>query len=96
MAKGSITKPPAKKKKGKGRPYVRKPRPASLTFSVPEAGKKYYGLSRTGSYDAADRGEIPTVQIGRLLRVPIALMEKMMIERAAATAAEKAAAHDTA
>jgi hypothetical protein len=51
---------------------------APLTISVPEAGKKYFGLSRNGSYDAADRGEIPTIKIGRLLRVPVRLMEQML------------------
>jgi len=49
-----------------------------LTISVPEAGKRYFGLSRNGSYDAAERGEIPTIRIGRLLRVPVRLMERML------------------
>jgi hypothetical protein len=49
-----------------------------LTLSVPEAGKKYYGLSRNGSYDAAERGEIPTIRVGRLLRVPIRAMEQKL------------------
>jgi hypothetical protein len=49
-----------------------------LTMSVPEAGKKYYGLSRNASYDAAARGEIPTIPVGRLLRVPTRLMERML------------------
>ena len=48
------------------------------TTSVPEAGRTYYGLSRGGSYAAAARGEIPTIKIGRLLRVPIAAMERLM------------------
>ena len=48
------------------------------TMSVPEAGKKYFGLSRNGSYDAAARGEIPTIRIGRLLRVPVRAMERML------------------
>ena len=47
----------------------------ALTLSVPQAGKKYYGLSRNGSYDAAARGEIPTIRVGRLLRVPVRAME---------------------
>jgi hypothetical protein len=45
-------------------------------MSVPEAGRIYYGLSRNGSYDAAERGEIPTVRVGRLLKVPVHLMEE--------------------
>lgn len=50
------------------------------TLSVPEAGKRYYNLSRNGSYNAAARGEIPTIRIGRLLRVPIAAMEQMLAD----------------
>ena len=42
------------------------------TISVPEAGRAFFGLSRDGSYDAARRGEIPTIKVGRKLRVPIA------------------------
>ena len=49
-----------------------------LTMSVPEAGRRYFGLSRNGSYDAAARGDIPTIKIGRLLRVPVRLMERML------------------
>jgi hypothetical protein len=49
-----------------------------LTISVPEAGKKYLDLSRNGSYAAAERGEIPTIRIGKLLRVPVAAMEQLL------------------
>jgi hypothetical protein len=50
----------------------------SLTLSVPEAGKKYFGLCRNAAYDAAARGEIPTIKIGRLLRVPVRALERML------------------
>ena len=50
----------------------------TLTMSVPAAGTKYFGLSRNGAYDAAKRGEIPTIKIGRLLRVPIRALEAML------------------
>ena len=33
--------------------------------SVPKAGKKFYGLGRSASYEAARRGDIPTIWIGR-------------------------------
>jgi excisionase family DNA binding protein len=56
------------------------------TLSIPEAGARYFGLSRNGSYDAAERGEIPFIQIGRLRRVPVQLMEKMLAEAATKTA----------
>ncbi len=49
-----------------------------LTLSVPEAGKRYFNLSRNGAYAAAARGEIPTVRVGRLLRVPIRAMDEML------------------
>jgi len=54
----------------------------ALTMTVPEAGKKYFGLSRNGSYAAADRGELPVIKIGRLLRVPVRAMERMLEEAA--------------
>jgi hypothetical protein len=48
---------------------------------VPEAGRVYLGLKPASSYVAAARGDIPTIKIGRLLRVPIAAMDRML-ERA--------------
>jgi hypothetical protein len=42
-----------------------------LTIPVPVAGKKYFGLS-------AERGEIPTIKIGRLLKVPVRALEQML------------------
>ena len=48
------------------------------TMSVPQAGKVYYGLGKNGSYEAARRGDIPTIRVGKLLRVPVAAMERMM------------------
>jgi hypothetical protein len=47
-------------------------------MSVPAAGKKYFGLSRNGAYDAAARGDLPTIRIGRLLRVPVRALERML------------------
>jgi hypothetical protein len=49
-----------------------------LTLSVPEAGERYFGLCRNAAYDAAARGEIPTIRIGRLLRVPVRALERML------------------
>jgi hypothetical protein len=43
---------------------------AEKTISVPEAGRRYFDLCRGASYEAARRGDIPTIRIGRLLRVP--------------------------
>ena len=49
-----------------------------MTMTVPETGKKYFDLSRDGAYRAAERGEIPTIRIGRLLRVPVRALERML------------------
>jgi helix-turn-helix protein len=59
---------------------------APLTLTVPEAGKKYFGLSRNGAYDAAKRGEFPVIKIGRKLFVPIRALEAML-DRASEPAA---------
>jgi hypothetical protein len=48
------------------------------TLAIPVAGKVYFGLSRNGSYAAAKRGDIPTIKVGKLLRVPIRAMEKKL------------------
>jgi excisionase family DNA binding protein len=40
-----------------------------LTYTVQEAGE-LLDLTRNGAYEAAKRGDIPTVRIGRLYRVP--------------------------
>ncbi len=52
------------------------------TLTVPEAGKIYFGISRNASYEAAARGDIPTIRIGRLLRVPVVAMERKMEQAA--------------
>ena len=48
------------------------------TLDIPTAGKKYFGLSKGGSYAAAKRGDIPTVRIGRRIRAPIVALERML------------------
>jgi hypothetical protein len=50
------------------------------TISVPQAGREFFGLSRNASYKAAQRGEIPTMRIGRLLRVPVVALERKLEE----------------
>jgi hypothetical protein len=40
-------------------------------MSVPEAGSEL-GLGRNASYAAAARGDIPTIRIGGLIKVPVA------------------------
>jgi hypothetical protein len=60
---------------------ARGPPEPPLTMSIPEAGRKYFGLSRNGSYAAADRGDIPTIRVGpKLRRVPVRAMERKLDE----------------
>lgn len=48
------------------------------TISVPTAGKDYLGIGRDASYEAARQGIIPTIRIGKLMRVPVVAMERML------------------
>jgi excisionase family DNA binding protein len=48
-----------------------------LVYTVPEAGR-LLGLGRNAAYDAARRGDIPTIRLGRLLRVPKAALHKLV------------------
>jgi hypothetical protein len=50
------------------------------TLTVPEAGRRYFDLGRNASYEAARRGDIPTIRIGRLLRVPVIALERKLEE----------------
>ena len=47
-------------------------------MSVPEAGRIYFGLGRSGSYEASARGDIPTIRVGGRLRAVIAALEKRL------------------
>ena len=51
-----------------------------LVLDVPEAGRML-GLSRNASYEAAKRGDIPTIRIGKLIKVPKVAFDRML-ERA--------------
>ena len=55
--------------------------PEPKSISVPRAGRVYLDIGRDASYEAARRGDIPVIRIGRLLRVPVVAMERML-ERA--------------
>ena len=60
-------KPPGQSQREQSEPAP--PAAERLVYTVPEAGR-LLGLSRNGSYEAAKRGDIPTIRIGRLLLVP--------------------------
>jgi excisionase family DNA binding protein len=65
------------------RPQVAGQKPRSrqkaerLVYTVPEAGR-LLGLGRNAAYDAARRGDIPTLRIGRLVLVPKNLLHRML------------------
>jgi excisionase family DNA binding protein len=48
-----------------------------LVYDVPEAGEML-GLTRNASYEAAKRGDFPTIRIGKLIRVPKAAFHQML------------------
>ena len=59
------------------------PKITRITTSVPRAGRAI-GLGKSSSYEAARRGDIPAIRIGKLLRVVIARYEdKLGLERGA-------------
>jgi predicted site-specific integrase-resolvase len=50
-----------------------------LTMSIPEAGRKYFNVSRNTAYALARTGKIPTVVLSeRVRRVPVRAMEKIL------------------
>ena len=48
-----------------------------VTMTVPEAGRRL-GIGRNSAYDAAARGQIPTIKIGRRLLVPRVAFDRML------------------
>jgi Helix-turn-helix domain len=52
------------------------------TLDVPTAGREYFNLGRNASYEAARRGDLPTIRIGRLLRVPVVALERLLEQAA--------------
>jgi excisionase family DNA binding protein len=49
------------------------------TVNVEEAGQ-ILGIGRNSAYEAGRRGEIPVIKIGKLLRVPVVALERMLEE----------------
>jgi excisionase family DNA binding protein len=47
------------------------------TISVPEAGH-ILGIGRNSAYEAAKRGEIPVIRLGRLERVPCVPFRRLL------------------
>jgi excisionase family DNA binding protein len=51
--------------------------PARLTMSVEEAGRRL-GIGRNAAYEAARRGDIPVIRLGKRYLIPIAALERML------------------
>jgi len=51
-------------------------KPIRLTITVPEAAERL-GISRNLAYEAARRGDIPTIRIGKRFLVPVAAFERL-------------------
>lgn len=49
------------------------------TLSIPEASQEL-GIGRSSAYEAARRGELPTIRIGHRLLVPRAALDRMLGE----------------
>ncbi len=47
------------------------------TLNVPEAAK-VLGISRNAAYEAARKGQIPTIRIGKRILVPITALERLL------------------
>lgn len=54
------------------------PRPEDEPTLTVERGGRYLGLGRSGAYAAAERGQLPTLRIGRRLVVPTAELRRML------------------
>lgn len=51
--------------------------PQAEVVDVPDAAK-ILGVSRNSAYEAVKRNEIPSIRIGRRLRVPRAALDKLL------------------
>jgi hypothetical protein len=50
----------------------------SKTMAVADAGRLYFNLGRNASYDAAKRGEIPTIRFGNKIVAVVPAIERML------------------
>ncbi|MCI0998936.1 DNA-binding protein [Ochrobactrum sp. C6C9] len=52
------------------------------TITIIEAGELFFGLSKDASYRAARAGDIPTIPVGGVKRVPVMRIAEMLGLRA--------------
>ena len=50
---------------------------ARLTISVPEAARRL-GIGRNNAYEAARRGQIPTIRLGKRVVVPLVALQRLL------------------
>jgi hypothetical protein len=63
-------------RRAKEPPKRHEPPPGSPVMTIPAAGRKFFGLSKNGSYDAAERGDFgKLLEVGRRRYVVIAAIE---------------------
>jgi len=48
-----------------------------FVLTVPQAAK-FLGIGRSSAYDAARRGELPTISFGRRKLVPVTAVERLL------------------
>jgi hypothetical protein len=81
----------AKSKSEVAKNKKRPPHERAQTLSIPEAGRIYLGLGKEKSYEAAERGLIPYIEVSKKIRrVPIRAMEQLL-DASATKPAETAA-----
>ena len=51
--------------------------PDALVIDVVEAARRL-GIGRSAAYQAIHAGQIPSVRIGRLIRVPLVALQRML------------------
>jgi len=64
---------------------------ATLVIDVVEAGRRL-GISRSAAYQAVHAGQIPSVRIGRLIRVPLAALQRMLDQAGSEAASARGSA----
>lgn len=48
-----------------------------LAYDIPEAAR-ILGISKNATYEAAKRGDIPVIKIGKLIRIPKKALHAML------------------
>jgi excisionase family DNA binding protein len=61
----------------------RQKQPAPATTTIIDAAKRL-GIGRNQAYEAAHRGEIPVIKIGKRLLVPTAALDRLLSGESAA------------